>query len=330
MRRLLMLLAALCCVAFFSDIVSAQLFRDDMTTGAGWGVNRPTGIGQNDSTAAFGYNYSADGIPEAPHSQGGDTATSGLKLTANAGDAGDIAAWLTVYPIGQNFTGKYQLRFDAWMNYSTFDREQGGGAGTTEFLGGGIGHDGVQSDAGVAGAGHQLIYTNEGGSGSDYRGFKGSLFIAGTDMAAGSRNATCCGPTGQYESLFPDGSGVPPAIQGQTGVPNDNRPGSPGFQWFTHIISVDGNEIRHQLVNDSGLRRNILVYDTTVLDPMNTEPTGGNISIFYADFFSSISPSPALTFGIVDNVVVGVPEPATFALLGVSLLGLVATGRKRR
>ena len=62
----------------------------------------------------------------------------------------------------------------------------------------------------------------------------------------------------------------------------------------------------------------IVVYDKTDTDP-NALPDGdfgvdtdGNISIFYADFFTSITSKPELTFGIVDNVVVAEAIPGDF------------------
>jgi len=323
MKRMLFLLGATCSVAILSGDASAQLFRDQMIDAGAWGINQSS----SDNTATFAYDYSADGIPEAPNSQGGDASTQGVKLESNNTDFLDASGeFMTLYPLGQNFTGKYQLKFDAWQNYSTFDRENDGGAGTTEFLGGGIGYDNVSADVG---SGHVLISTSEGGSGSDYRGFKGTTFIDHADMASGNRNATCCGPTGQYETLFPGGSGVPPASQGQTGTPNESRAGSSSFQWFTHTISVDGNEVRHQMTNKDGLRRNILAYDTTVLDAANVVPTDGNIMLFYADFFSSVSPSAGVTFGIVDNVSVGVPEPASILMLGMGSACLTLVRRRR-
>ncbi|MCH8839707.1 MAG: PEP-CTERM sorting domain-containing protein [Planctomycetes bacterium] len=292
-----------------------------------WGTNASA----TDHTETFGYDYSADGIPEAPGFQAGDAAYSGLKLESNNTDFVTGAVQATLFPLGQSFSGTYELRFDMWQNYSTLDREQGGGAGTTEFSGGGIGYDDTTASLGVsAGAGHQLVTTGDGGSGSDYRGFKGAFFIPNADMVTGSRNATCCSPSDAYYALFPPGSGVPPAVQGQTGVPNENRAGSSAFQWYTHIISVNGNIITHQMVNDSGLRRNILIYDTTVLDPNNVVATDGNISIYYGDLFSSVSPSPGVTFGIVDNVIVTVPEPASILMLALGSLGFALVGRRRK
>ena len=285
--------------AFPSDALGV-LFRDQMTDPNDWGKNASS----SDHTATWNYDYDDDGIPEAPSFEAGDAATRGLKMEANNTDFFDSVETFAVYPLGQNFTGNYQLKFDAWQNYSTFDREQDGGNGTTEFLGGGIGYDNTQSTVGVSGAGHQIITTGEGGSGSDYRAFKGSYYLAGGEMACGSRNATGCGATGPYEVLFPAGSGVPPAAQGQTGSPNENRGGSSGFQWYIHTVSVSGTVVRHQMRNNSGEIRNIAVYDVTELDPNNVESTDGNISIVYADFFNSISPSASLTFGLVDNVTV--------------------------
>lgn len=325
MKRLLTLVFAASCAAMLAGDAAGQLFRDEMVDPNGWGKNETA----SDNTVTFGYDYSADGIPEAPHSQGGDVGTSGVKLEANNNDFVGAAVEYTLFPLGQSFSGKYQLQFDVWQNYDTFDLEQSGGAGTTEFLGGGIGYD-PNSGTGAVGNGHQIIVTNDGGSGSDYRAFKGGYFVANAEMVCGSRNATGCLPSEAYISLFPSGSGVPPGVQGQIGAPNQNRDGTGAFQWFTHTISVDGDILRYQITNDSGLRRNIVVYDNTLLDPNGPAVgTDGNISLYYSDLFTSVSPHPAHTFGIVDNVVVSVPEPATLAMFGIGGVGYAMLRRRR-
>ena len=131
-------------VSFLPCSASAQeLYRDQMNNGAGWGTN----ASGTDFAATFDYDYSADGIPEAPHTQAGDDATRGVKLEANLTTA--TVDYFTLYPLGQNFTGSWQLRFDAWMNYGT--------SGTTEFLGGGIGYDNVSADLLAMGAPQRTI-----------------------------------------------------------------------------------------------------------------------------------------------------------------------------
>ncbi len=342
MKLKLMLASTL--AAMFVAVVAVpsmaqELYRDQMTDGSTWGMNESS----SDNTATFAYDYSADGIPEAPNSLGSDTGTSGVKLESNNTDFSDAQGeFFTLYPVGKNYTGNYTLQFDAWQNYSTSDREDAGGAGTTEFLGGGIGYDDTSANVG---AGHQLISTNEGGSGSDYRGFAGGHFVSGADMACHSRNATGCGA---YQVLFPAGSGVPPAVQGQSTVDpaeNQNRSGSSAFQWFTHTISVSGNIVHHQMTNKDGLTHGILRYDINTIDPptpgddtvdppIAADPgsitgTDGNISIFYADFFSSITAHGSQTFGLVDNVVVAVPEPASMLMFGLGSLGLAMVRRRR-
>ncbi len=327
MKRLLTLILATWSVAALTgDAWGGVLFRDEMVDPNGWGKN----ANSTDNTATFNYNYSADGIPEAPNSQGGDAATRGVKLEANNTNFVDSADFFTLYPLGQSFSGNYQLRFDAWQNYSTFDREQDGGAGTTEFLGGGIGYDGTTAD--VA-SGVQAIETGDGGSGSDYRVFSSDssvpsqYFLASGEMWCGSRNATGCTT---YTDQYPAGSGVPPAAQGQTGSPNQNRAGSSAFQWYTWQFSVRNDIVSVQQFNKLGERLVVATWDNS--DPNDAIPTAttdGNISIFYADFFSSVSPSAALMFGIVDNVIVTVPEPATLAVFGLGCCGLAFVRRKR-
>jgi hypothetical protein len=93
---------ASCLLLSTANVTTAQeLFRDDLSSGAGWGVN----ANNADSAATFGYDYSADFIPEAPNSQGGDAATTGVKLEANLQSA--TLSVFTIYPTGQNFTGNY-------------------------------------------------------------------------------------------------------------------------------------------------------------------------------------------------------------------------------
>ena len=311
-RTVFYVLAVAALVGFACDAADAAaiLYRDQMNTGSGWGAN----VSSLDLNFTQNYDYSADGIPEAPNSEVGDDATRGVKLEANLALPPD-SQFLTIYPIGQSFSGNYQLRFDAWMNF------EAGGTPTTEFMGGGIGYDGVTAD--VA-SGAQAIATGDGGSSNDWRAFKSppQFFIPDADMAAGTHQ----GADSYYADFLP--AVAPPAAQGQAGT---GVAGSPGFQWITWEFNRINTDVSIWIEKPGGERLEIVSYDVRdTSDGSAGVDTDGNISIFYADFFSSVSGRPDLQFGIVDNVVVmsQVPEPASLALFGLG--GLVALARRRR
>ena len=309
MKLLVIMSCAIACLVSLTDTSNAALFRDQMNDGSAWSANVG---GSGDSQYAFDYDYSADGIPEAPNGEGGDAATRGVKLEANlvAPTGGEF---FTLYPNGQSFSGDYQLRFDSWSNFAT------AGSGTTEFSGGGIGYDGVTAD--IA-SGAQAIATNEGGSSNDWRAFKSApqFFIPDADMTAGSHN----GATPHYADFLP--SVASPASQAQ----GSSVAGSPSFQWITWEFNVVGNDVSILIEKTDGSRLEIVSYDKTdTADGSAGVSTDGNISLFYADFFSSVANTPSLQFGIVDNVIVTeIPEPSSLTLL--SLSGLALLRRRRR
>ncbi len=313
-RRAFCLLGAIALGIMFSTPGwAATLFQDQMINAGAWGINSSS----LENKVTFNYDYSADGIPEAPNSQGADEANRSVKLESNL-VLPTAAEYFTIYPLGENFTGNYQLRFDAWMNY---DAE--GGEGTTEFLGGGIGYDNVTAD--IA-SGAQTMATGDGGSSNDWRAFKSppQFFIDDADMAAGTHQ----GSDPYYADFLT--AVAPPAAQGQGAV--TSRAGSPGFQWITWELNVVGNQVSVNIEKPNGDRLLIVKYDKTdTSDGSAGVETDGNISLFYADFFSSVSPTPARQFGLIDNVVVSeIPEPATLMLLGLGALSLVLLRRERK
>lgn len=290
---------------------ATELFRDEMASGTGWGVNASSA----DTLATFGYDYSAAGIPEAPSSVGGDTATTGVKLEANL-TAGS-GTGMTLYPIGESFSGDYQLRFDAWMNYDVDERINGNASGTTEFIGGGLGYDDISSDIGI---GAQIIATGDGGSGSDWRAFGDGSFLDNDEMVGGSRN----GFIAHYSDFLP---GVTPPTTGQFQISTPaGVAGSPGFQWVTFEINTANDKSAVYIEKPGGDRLLIAVINQNGSDPYTSD---GNIGLFYADFFSSVTPRPDLTFGVIDNVVVTqIPEPSTIGLIAIG--GCFALRRRGR
>jgi hypothetical protein len=294
MTRKLSALLAFICVLTFAPLTAmgGTLYSDnfDINSSANWNINSTS-----DTAATFAFDYSSLGIVAAPNGGG---STLGLKLEANMSSAIPFTGTeaITLSPLGQYFSGSYQLSFDMWMNYPI------GGGGTTEFMAaGGIGYDDTTVNrAGYSGSGGWFAVDGDGGSSRDFRAYKdgqeqfaeSGQFLAGTSSAGGgAHNAS--------DPYYSD-------LGGSTGL---------GFAWHNVTITVDGGTALWAI---DGL-------SIANLNPGigNSFPLEGNISIGYMDIFSSTSTGDPTAFGLIDNLVVSsVPEPSTLLLLGSGLAGL--------
>ena len=138
--------------------LSAQdvLFQSSFDDDTGFTVLR----GSDDTEVTFGYDYADfDGIPESPNfALTSGAVRTGLKLEANLGDG--VAAAVAVVTDGLELAGRFDVQLDVWLNYNF----PAGGAGTTEYGGLAIGHDG--EFGGLNGA--SFIYDTDGDSSRDY------------------------------------------------------------------------------------------------------------------------------------------------------------------
>ncbi len=269
------------------------LFGDDFDSDSSdnWAVHKST----DDTAVTFGYDYSADGIPAAPNSDG---TTLGIKFEANIADPTGAEA-VSISPSGGNFTGDYEVKFDMWINAN--GPFPGGGGGSTEFFTAGVGTTGdhLQWAADTA-DGAWFGVTGEGGSGNsgDFRAHIGGArqdaesgaYAAGT--SADSRNNT----NGHYADAFPGQS--PPAAQAaafpdkQTGA---LQTGAVGFAWRQVNITKIGDSVTWAIDG---------VTIATLNQSLGAFTTEGNIFVGYYDAFSSVSDNRATSFGLVDNLVV--------------------------
>jgi hypothetical protein len=308
MRRTLLVMAAALCVpgVALGDI----LFESDMDSGAAWTVNATA-----DTAYQFGWDFTTEGIPPSP---GGST--TGLRMAANVVDPASVEE-VVATPTGFTVGGQYVVEFDFWVNAN--GPFPGGGTGSTEFAGGGIGYDGTSATRNGA----LLIIDGEGGSSRDWRMYKntGEQFVASGQYDIDTNNNSGVDLSGYFASQSP------PLYQ-QTTYPQQTgmtAAGSGGFAWHHMVITVDSNAIGVGITDDPGLAN--FTVDGLSIGTIDNSNGGtvvamtGNVQVMFADLFSSVSDNPALSYGVIDNFVV-TPEPASFALLA---LGGLALWRRR-
>lgn len=312
MVRKVLFLTAVVLIASVST--QATLYSEDFDTdsSASWNINSSSA----DTSVIFGFDYSTVGVPASPN--GGGT-TLGVRMAANI-EAPNSSEAVTLSPVGQSFSGSYQVTFDLWVNAN--GPFPGGGGGSTEFFTAGIGYDDVTVNlGGSSGIGGWFAATGEGGSSRDYRAYKdgseqfaeSGQFMAGTSSASGgAHNASDV----HYAAL--GGIDVAAAVPAQTAMHAAQNgitgTGSVGMAWHEVVITVDGVTALWEI---DGIQ--IAALDPAIGAVFSLD---GNISIGYMDAFSSVSDNPETSFGLIDNLVV-TPEPATLAILflgGIALL----------
>lgn len=303
-------------------VASASFFDNfDTNTASNYTVSKDT-----DASVEFNWDYSTMGIPSAPNSVGGTT--RGVKFQANDGDTTAAAAAINISPTGYSVTGSFTLRFDSWLNAN--GPFPAGGTGSTEFFTAGVGHNGaaVQKSASPAN-GRWFAADNEGQSGIDYRIYNNatlegptSTVYAASDHVDGATTINRrSADNPYYHTKFPGGQEAPTFQKNnypqQTGA---LKAGTLGFVW---------REVEIVVTND-GATNDVQFFIDGLLIGTYNDVTFANNNIFVGhwDVFSSIADNAALSFGVIDNLEVVVPEPTSLAALGLGGLGLLA--RRRR
>jgi hypothetical protein len=304
-------------VASLMSAVAAHgqiLFQDnfDTTPVSNWTINAGTTRDQ----AVIGFDYSTVGIPAAPNSGG---TTIGAMLQANQPGTTTSLSGVSISPVGQSFTGDYQLRYDLWENFP--GPGPGGGTGSTQLTAGGIMTSGNVATFAGSGDGLWFAATGEGGSTQDYRVYyNGVNQTTAALYPAGGQNSTLA----YYTTAFPGGVSAPAAqttlFSQQTGT---TAAGSIGWAWHDVTITKVGNLVSWDV---DGVR-------LANVDLSTTPAFGGNNILFaQADINTNqttVANAPVL-FGVIDNVrVTAVPEPSTFALVGLAALALAIRAKKQ-
>jgi hypothetical protein len=275
------------------------LWSDDLhtDTSANWTQLDGTTNGDNsDYTVSWAYDYSAVGIPPAPHS---GTDTHGLRMTVNK--FGNFnAAGLNFYPKDQVFSNNYALRFDMYVTegltstteYTLFGINQSG-TKTNWFRGSGTGvpvgwmFDGltydIENDAAALLLGDYALFSSPTVTNS-------SGVVTPTTLvsrAAGTLAGVLKAPPYSGGAV---GGGTPANLAGST-TPS----------WAQVEISQIGKLITMKINN------------TVILTYTNSTPyTNGNIMLGYDDAYDSVGDlNSSVIFANVQVVQIGLPAITT-------------------
>lgn len=255
--------------------------------------------GLADGTVTFAYDYVAQGIPAAPHSNPGDR--HGLRMTVN--DARASTEAFTLFWNNPVNLSEYTVEVDVYMGYSGF-------LGSTEFATVGVGGSGVmfnQFENPTAGSGVYASFSGDGGSQRDFTWYRDASVTPPGDPDSGLIPTTHPSYNGHgsdnshsfFQGLFPGGT----------------NPGAPGNLWTTLGIQVRPGQVE------------FLMDGQTVFQGSVQGSLPGLISLGLVDVFASVDPGTVFT--LFDNLRVqsAVPEPSGAFLL---IFGGVVFGFRHR
>lgn len=307
-----------------------QTFNPGAIGSTGWTFVRDE-VNQNDTR--FAYDYSEISIPEAPNSQPGDTATSGVALRTNvAAGAVDQAG---MYYEDASFTGNYRVQVDMWLNWAN-DAEQ---IGTTEHAGLFIGKDTIANPANAdfpASTGAGAIFSSDGDCSNcdhillkneaELDTFSGQYSVREFDTPGGLNQDGYDNTdinTNPANGALLNLSEILPSftIPGST---DTQAAGTVGFRWVTITADVDttatgaglgpdlGTATFSMNVPDSGQSYVLGTVDNSIIDdPNDGQDTGegpvdmsGRVSLSIIDFFTSVSSDIDLGTVVFDNLLV--------------------------
>jgi hypothetical protein len=312
--RLRLAFSSLAFVAILSPTLQGALFSEDFNDGQAatrWSVvsqqefrtTPPTNY-PPDGAVGFAFDYSTLGLANP---QGGAD-TTGAYIRVNQTDqVGNEGEAYGIFPIGKSFTG----RFFVEMDMIVYNEQTTSGA--TEYGMAGVFLDNANPVApyqlGSAGGPLAWKYSGDGWTTTDL-----AVFREGTPASTGYVSL------GSYDSI-PQNS-----IPGfQTGVLSSRGPAPSG-------ATAKGSWVKVRIESTDSTVRWFL--NGTLIDTYDNSAghyTSGNILIGASDPFNSVSHQA--TGVIVDNVIVGVPEPMGMApalLAQLSLWVCMRTFRLRR
>lgn len=296
------LLFAALSVLMGTQWASAALLTEDFNDGQAstrWSsVSQQEGVHGPDGSVDYAFDYSTLGIANP----NGSSDTTGAFLQFNKTDqVGAEGESYSIYPNGFLVSGPFFVEADMFV-YND------GNPGSTEHGMIGVFLDNANPvspyEFGAVGGPLAWTYSGEGGDGSgDLGSFK-----------EGDGSSTGYGALGNYNDV-PAGT-IPGFQTGADGPFGPAAPPNDRGSWVKTKIVSDGTTVSWFL--------NGALIDS--YDNSGGFYTAGNILLGGMDVFNSSNAGNGV---IVDNVVVGIPEPTALALAGLSLAGLALGARRR-